>query len=166
MKWSVYAFICILPVAAQQSTRTAEYDGFGHAMPSPSYSTSISGMTTTRVESRPSVNGNLVPTQAVQERLISDDGRKRVVERDIKRYDANGNPLAPERVRVEEEKQAGGATTTRTSVFRGDINGNLALAERSVKETRVSGGLTEVTETVARPSINGSIDTAEKRSTT
>ncbi len=166
MKWSVYAFVCWVPLLAQQVTRTSQFDGFGNALPSPTYSTSVSGGTSTRVESRPSVNGNLVPAQTVQERVLSDDGRKRVVEREIKLYDANGNALPAERVRIEEDKQPSGAVTTRMSVFRADINGNLSLAERSVKETRSAGSSTQTTETVERPSINGSVEAAEKRATT
>lgn len=156
----------MVPALAQQSVQTRVYDASGNVLQSPAYAVSQSGKTTTRTEQRRSLDGRLVPAETTEERVISDDGQTRVVERSIRRYDISGNPAPPEKVRVEEQKTADGGTVTRSTTWRGDISGNLALAERSVIERRKSGQTETVNETVERPSINGSIDVAERRATT
>jgi hypothetical protein len=164
MKWCAFV-IASLSLLAQKSVETV-YDGLGRPMPSPSFTETKVGNTTTRTEQRPSANGRMVPWETVEERVVVDDGRTRIVERTIKHYDFNGLPAPPEKVRVEEQKAADGSSTTRTSTWRGDLNGNLSLYERSVAETRKSDSVQTTNETVERRSINGSFDVAEKRSTT
>ena len=55
------------------------------------------------------INGRTVPVESTEERVLSDSGSSRVIERIIKRYDANGNPGPPERVRIEETKEPDGS---------------------------------------------------------
>ena len=47
-------------------------------------------------EMRQSVNGRMVPLERVEEKVLRDDASGRLVERIIHRYDAQGNPTAPE----------------------------------------------------------------------
>lgn len=170
MKWSLAPVVFAIVVFAmsafgQQASQTVYYNPMGQTMPSPSVSTQVNGKTTTRTEKRQSLNGQWVPAETVEERVVRDDAQGRTVERYIRRYDMNGNPAASEKVVVEQEKRAGGESSVRTSTFRSDMNGNLNLAERSVAESRNSVGGLMTTEVVDRPSINGSLETAEKRST-
>src|SRR3954464_6815004 len=62
------------------------------------------------------VNGRTVPVETAEERVVSDSGSSRIIERTIKRYDANGNPGPPERVRIEETKEPDGTVRTSTAV--------------------------------------------------
>jgi hypothetical protein len=109
------------------------------------------------------MNGREVPVESSQERVISDDGTTKIVERVTRRYMADGQPGPPERARIEERKAADGTVTTAVAVYRGDINGSMQLAERRVTETRTSGGSTTTTTAVERPTINGGLDIVEKR---
>ena len=103
-------------------------------------------------------NGRTVPVESVDERVVSDSGGVRIVERVVKRYDANGNPGPPERVRIEERKEADGTVRTLTTTSRGDINGGFQLAERSTAVTRGTGARIETTTSIERPTLNGSFD--------
>lgn len=109
------------------------------------------------------VNGRTVPVESVEERVISDSGGVRVVERLVKRHDPNGRPGPAERIRIEEQKQADGSTRTLTTVSRGDINGSYQVAERSSTLTRVAGDRTDTTTTVERPTLNGGFELFERR---
>ena len=109
------------------------------------------------------VNGRTVPIESVEERVISDSGGVKIVERIIRRHDQNGRPGPAERVRIEERKEPDGSTRVSTTVSRGDLNGNFQVAERAVTSTRVSGGRTESSTLVERPTPNGAMEAVERR---
>ncbi|HLH00327.1 MAG TPA: hypothetical protein VKX49_28740 [Bryobacteraceae bacterium] len=113
-----------------------------------------------------SINGRTVPLERVEERVLRDDAAGKVVERIIHRYDPQGNPTAPVRERIEEQKRSDGSSTTIATTYRGDINGNMQLAEKSVTEARKSGTEERSETIVQRPTVNGSLDTVEKQEQT
>jgi hypothetical protein len=117
-----------------------------------------------RIESAPSINGRVTPLERVEERVIEQDGSRRVVERLIRRYDPNGNPGLTDKIRIEERKNPDGATSTETLTWREDINGRLQLAERARGETRPAGDAVSSDLSIERPSLNGAFETVEKRS--
>ena len=100
--------------------------------------------------------------ESASERVVSDSGGVKVVERTIKRYDANGTPGPAERLTIEERKQPDGSLLTSTTVSRGTINGNFQLAERSTSISRTNGNRTETSTSLERPTLNGSFDLVEK----
>jgi hypothetical protein len=104
-----------------------------------------------------------VPVTESEERVISDDGRTRIVERTIRSFGPDGQPLPPERVRLETERRGDGSEVTTAQTWRADLNRNYQLAERSVMETRKSGDTTTASTLVERPSVNGSMELWEKR---
>jgi hypothetical protein len=108
------------------------------------------------------VNGRTVPLESTDEKVISRDGTTTVVERIIKRYDANGNPGPPEIERVQMTKNADGSMTTASQLYRSDINGNRQLAERSTTTVRQLGDRTETNTSIERPSVNGDVRLAER----
>jgi hypothetical protein len=108
------------------------------------------------------VNGRTVPVETTEERVLSDSGSSKVIERIIKRYDANGNPGPPERVRIEETKEPDGSVRTATAISRGDVNGAFQMAERSIKVTKTLGNRIESTTLIERPTLNGSMATVER----
>jgi hypothetical protein len=115
-----------------------------------------------RVEIRQSINGRMVPAEQVEEHVIRDDASGRVVERVRRRFDPNGNPGPSEKTVIEEVKGTNGASTIRQTTYRGDINGGMQLAERSLTEVHKTGG-DETTETVVeRRTINDSFEPVEK----
>jgi len=119
-----------------------------------------------KIESARSINGRVTPLERIEERVIEQDGSKRVVERLIRRYDPNGNPGQTEKVRIEERKNPDGATAIETLTWREDINGRLQLAERARGETRPAGDAVRSDLSIERPSPNGAFETVEKRSAT
>lgn len=157
-------FTISLAAGAQQYQQQTTYDGLGKALPTPSSEVSVNGNVTTRTQTMHSVNGRKVPLEQVEERILRDDSQGRVVERFIKRFDPNGNPLPPEKARIEEQRLPDGSSTINTTVYRGDLSGGLKLAERRLTEKRSLSSGSTVTETVERPSINGILETAERRS--
>ena len=167
MKWCIYALVAIIPVAAQQTIQTNTYDGFGNTMPSAGSSfTSRAGNTSTLTRQVPSINGGTIPAEKIEETVLLNDGTNRTVERTIRRYDQNGQPLPPEKIRIEEHKAADGSTSVQTSKFLADMNGRMALTERSLAETRKSGSSEVTNETVERPTIDGRVEVSERRATT
>jgi hypothetical protein len=152
-----------LPLLAQQ-TSVVNYDGLGNPVSGPTTSTTRSDGLVRQVQSLVSLNGRRVPIESTEERVLRDDPNGKVIEKLLRHYDASGNLGAIEKVLVEEQKRADGSTATRTTTYRSDVNGNLALAERSFSETRVSGGVKTTNETFDRPSVNGTLQTAERRS--
>ncbi len=144
---------------AQQSTvSTKNYDNNGHPVAGVS-SVKSNG---SRSEVTRDANGRTVPVETVDEKVISDSGSTKVIERIIRRYDPNGTPGPAEKVRVEESKEPDGTVRALTTVSRGDINGGFQLAERSTKVTKVAGGRTESTTAIERPTLNGSFETVER----
>lgn len=108
------------------------------------------------------LNGRKVPApnenpDRVEERVVEEGGGRKVIERTIRRL--NGQP---EKVRIEERKNSDGSITTETAVYRGDLNGNLNLAEKRVSELRKSANKLEETVTVQRGSLNGGLEVVEK----
>ena len=98
-----------------------------------------------------------MPLEKIEERVIRDDASGRVVERTIQRFDQNGSATAPERIVIEQQ-----GSTTRSTTYRGDINGAFHVVERSLTETRKSGSTESSETTVERPTVNDSMETVEK----
>lgn len=130
----------------------------------PSVTRSKSDGQTETTEIMQSINGRNVPLERVEERVLRDDSSGRLIERLIRRYDQTGNPTAPVKEMIQEQKRSDGSASKQVSTYRGDINGGMQLIEKSTIETRASGS-TESTETVVqRPTVNGTLDTVEKQS--
>ena len=152
---------------AQRTNSTATYDVNGNKVEGARFSeVRLPDGGTDRRETVQNINGQRVPIQTVDEKVVSDRGGVRVVERVVKKFDASGSAGAPERVRIEERKNPDGSTTTSTSVLRADINGNYAVAERAATITRKSGNTTSSETTVERPTLNGSLELIEKKQET
>jgi hypothetical protein len=157
-------FVC-LPMAAQEGSVTSTYtfDLNGRRVEA-ARSARLQGPGTTAARQLlRNVNGREVPVEATEERVISDDGTTRVVERVTRRYTPTGEPGPPERARIEERKQPDGTVVTASTVYRGDVNGNLQVAERSVTQTRTTDGATTATTAVERPTLNGAMELVERR---
>ena len=63
-----------------------------------------------------SVNGRMVPVQRVQERVLREDSSGRVVERVIRQFDQTGNPTAPAKEIIEEQKRPDGSSTSEATL--------------------------------------------------
>ena len=111
-----------------------------------------------------SINGRSVPIERVEERVVRDDSSGRLVERLIRRYDANGNPTPPAKEIIEEQKRPDGSSTKQVTTYRGDINGNMQVIERSTTQLQTSGSTENAETVVQRPTLNGSLETVEKQS--
>jgi hypothetical protein len=144
--------------AQQSAVFTRTFDVNGH--PLPSVVSTQSGATRSQITR--DINGRTVPVESSEERVLSDSSGIRITERIIKRYDPNGNPGPPERIRIEERKQVDGGVSTTTTISRGDSNGAFQLAERSTTVTRTASAHTQSITTVERPTLNGSMDLVER----
>jgi len=158
-----------LPAAAQTDHKTTStYDLDTQSVnggPMPGLSTSLSetpGSTRT-IETRQSLNGHSVAAEKVNERVVSNEGGVKVVERTIERYDPNGEALPPEKQVITTTKHADGSEDQQSSIFRADLNGNMALAEKDETATRHAGGTVTSETSVERPSLNDSLAVVEKR---
>ncbi len=115
------------------------------------------------IERRQSINGRLTTVERDEQRVVSDRDGAKVMERSVRRYDLNGEALPPEKQVITETKRPDGSTSVEQVVWRGDISGNMAIAERVTTATQKSGANTTSSSVVARPTINGSMDVVEKR---
>lgn len=148
---------------SKESTRYV-YDGMGNravATRSSSTRTSTGAQSIERIES---VNGREIPRETVEERVLSEGDGAKTIERVVRRYDTDGRPGPPERIRIEESKSPDGSTKTVTSVYRSDLNGNYQLSEKATERTSKSGNVTTVERSVEKPTINASFDVVEKSS--
>jgi hypothetical protein len=148
--------ICVVFAAAGQDRQTVTYvysaDGKREAVAS---TRSAGGRT---VEEVAGLNGRPVATETMEEKVLEETPGRKVVERTMMR-----DGVAAERVRVETETGADGAVVSRTTVYRSDLNGRLAPAERSVREARVAGAVTTTATRVERPGLDGGFELVEKR---
>ena len=157
-------FFSAAALLAQQSVQQSSVwttDASGNRVEGPRYTAVESPRGSQRVETAQSINGRMVPIQGTEERVLRDDSQGKVVERVIRKYDANGNPGLPIKVRIEEKKNADGSTTVQSSAYESDINGNLQLFERSTSQIRKNGA-TETSTTVERPTLNGTLQAVER----
>ena len=166
MKYLFIAFsLSLVAVYAQdssvQTTTSVDING-RRVTDGPQIDRTRSANSSETTERMRSVNGRLVPIERVEERVLRSDAGGRTVERIIHRFDANGNPTAPVRETIDEQKRPDGSSTVQTTRYRGDINGSMQLVEKTTTNTQKSGS-TETTQTeVQRPTANG-IGTVEKK---
>jgi hypothetical protein len=154
------------PQTQQNSTSTYDLDTHdvnGAPMPGVNSAWSRSDGSTRVTETRQSLNGHSVPAERVDERVVRDEGGVRVVERLVERYDPNGDPLPREKRVITTTKQPDGSVNEQQALWRGDLNGSMALVERMDTEIRRNGATVTSDTAVERPSLNASMDVVEKR---
>lgn len=159
---SAVAALFVLPLAlwGQSESRTYVFDSEGRRVPWSSAS-STNGTSSGSVIN---LNGRSAPLERVDERVISQQGGVKTVERLIQRFAADGAKLPPEREVIETADLGGGRQTVSTTFYRGDFNGRMALAERVVEQTTPAGeSSSSVTTVVERPNLNGSMEMFERR---
>lgn len=149
-------------LAQQQESRTYVYDANGRRV---EWSSSTRGEGF-QSETIRNVNGRQVPVESVQERVLRKEAGVQVVERLIRRFSPDGQPLPPEKVLVETITGPDGSVTETATVYRGDLNGYLRPAERIHTETRKSGGKSVSETKVERAGLGGGFSLVEKRSAT
>jgi hypothetical protein len=157
-----------LLLCAQQSsvTSTTQVDINGHSVadgPQVVHSKNDGRSETTEIMR--SINGRNVPIERVEEHVIREDSSGRVVERLIKQYDQTGSPTAPVKEIIQEQKRPDGSSTKQVSTYRGDINGNMQMIEKSTTNVQTNGSTENAETVIERPTANGALDTVEKRST-
>jgi hypothetical protein len=167
VKTLFFVFVAVpLSFAQQTQVSSSTFDINGRRVEGASTLVNQSPGSSDRVETVRSVNGRNVPVESVEDKVVSESGDVRVVERLVKRYDANGRPGPPEKILIEERKNADGSVNTSTSVMRADVNGRYALAERSVTDSRKSGDTTNSNTVVERPTLNGGLEVVERKELT
>lgn len=162
----ITSLLCGGSLWAQQgtsvSTRTAIDINGNRVTDAPQVIQTKSANATETTETTQSVNGRMVPLQRVEERVVRDDASGKVVERIIRRYDAQGNPTTPMKQTIEEQKRPDGSSITQTTTYTGDINGGMQLQEKVVTETRKDSSGERAETVIQRPTLNGSLETVEK----
>lgn len=150
-------------LAAQTSTTlgTYTYDVNGRRVLSSQTGIAAASGSTANVRTSQSVNGRSVPAESVEEKVISEGPDGKVVERIVKVYDENGRPVSTEKQVITERKREGGSEVS-TAIYRSDINGRLALAERAQTVTSTSGQQSTAQTTVERVSLNGGLEPVER----
>jgi hypothetical protein len=152
--------------AQTSTTSSTQVDVNGNRIPNgPQVTTTKNGNDTQTTVTMQSINGRTVPLERVEEKVLRDDASGRVVERTIRRFDPQGNPTPPEREMIEEQKRPDGGSTTVATTYRGNINGQMQVAQKAITELSKSGSEEHSDTVVQRPTINGGLDTVEKQST-
>ena len=146
---------------AQSDTVSVSRDFNGNRIVEPRSEASKNGDVT---EVRQSINGQLVPQERNEKRVLSESPTEKVTESFDKKYGPGGVLISVERTLTTETKLAGGGTSSTASVSRSDVNGAMQETERRSVETRPAGtGKTTSDVTVAKPSGNGGFETVEKQ---
>ena len=167
MKVLAITTLCLAgALCAQQKSRqdsSYTYDVNGNRVGGRTIGTSTGPRGATSTERVQSLNGRSVPLESVKERVLRQGPSGKTVERIIQRYDQDGRPTPPEKVRVEERKGSGGRTTITTTTYRSDLNSRFSMAEKSTTESTKRGDTVSSTTLIERPSINGSMHVVEKQ---
>jgi hypothetical protein len=156
---------CSLSLTAQESSvsSTTQVDVNGNRVSDgPVISQTKSATSSVTTESRQSINGRSVPVEQVEQHVLRDDASGKLTERIIRRYDPQGNPMPSVRETVEEQKHPDGSSTIQSTTYRGDINGNTQVAERTTTDSHPSGA-GETSETVVQRLTPDGLATVEKR---
>ncbi len=172
MKWCIVkrcvflTLACSLALAAQQSNtaQSTAVDINGNAVPyGPAISQTETPHGSQTLVTTQSVNGRTVPMEQVETHILQQSASEKVTERLVRRYDPQGNPLPPARQVIEEHIKPDGSSTTESTTYSTDINGNTTVTEKSVTETQKSSAGETAETTVQRPTLNG-LETVEKQS--
>jgi hypothetical protein len=164
MRYCVLALLSTLLTAQQpQSSQTTVYTFGVNGQRQVDSMASRNGGGEQRV---PSANGGTAPIEKVQQSVLRDDASGKVIERVVRPFDANGNPLPAMKTVVTEQTLADGSKRVETLLYRSDLNGRFSLSERTGAVTRVEGGNTVTEVQVGRPTLHGSVETIERATRT
>lgn len=111
-----------------------------------------------------SINGRSVPLEQVETRILRNDPSEKITERIVHRYDPQGNPLPPTRQVIDEHIKPDGSSTTDSTTYATDINGNTAVTEKSVTDSQKTASGETAETVIQRPTVNG-LETVEKQNT-
>lgn len=128
----------------------------------PVISQAKSGATSLTTVSHQSINGGTVPLEKVEVHVLRDDASGKLTERITRRFDPQGNPMPPVRETIEEQKRPDGSSTIQSTTYRGDINGNMQVAEKTTTDTHTNGS-GENSETIVQRATSDGLQTVEKR---
>ncbi len=166
MKRCIFAtFACSLALMAQQSSvsDSTSVDVNGNRVADgPVISQAKSGATSLTTVSHQSINGGTVPLEKVEVHVLRDDASGKLTERITRRFDPQGNPMPPVRETIEEQKRPDGSSTIQSTTYRGDINGNMQVAEKTTTDTHTNGS-GENSETIVQRATSDGLQTVEKR---
>jgi hypothetical protein len=153
-----YAFLLATTLAGAQSvSSTTSTDLNGNTVAAGSVVSSDGKHT----ETTQSINGQTVPLEQSDERVVSESPTGRVTEKIIRKFDPEGHLVSTARVVTEEEKRPSGSLVN-TTTFRSDINGQMHQDEHKTVETNTHGAATDINTVIERQTVNG-LQTVEKR---
>src|SRR5579862_9549845 len=122
----------------EQSISSWTLDANGHRVEGPQITALETPAGSRRAETLRSANGRMVPVQTTEDKVLNPDPNNKVVERVIRKYDANGNPAQSIKIRIEQKKNADGSTTIQSVSSQSDVNGNEQVFERATTQVRKS----------------------------
>jgi hypothetical protein len=159
------AAVCMPAEDTKESSRTVyTYDSSGRRQAVYDQANASSAAGASQSQTVVDLNGRRVQLESMEETVLSDGPEGRVVERIVKKFDAQGRLTGQEKVRLEETKSADGSSSTvRATVYDRDLNGQFALRERSTTTTEKDASATRAETVVERPNVNGNLDTQERK---
>jgi hypothetical protein len=108
-------------------------------------------------------NGRQVPYVSTSEKVVTKTASHSVVERQVQRYNTQGQPTRQATVREEQRKLPDGSVEKITTVFEEDVNGSLQPTERTVARETPTGTKTRTVVTTERPDARGGFEPVERR---
>jgi hypothetical protein len=94
--------------------------------------------------------------------LVEDGPNGTVTEESVHRRDSQGTVLPPQKIRTITRTGPRGESIVEKIVYEADINGRMALSEKSTVTTRANDQGTRIDTTLEKPSVNGSLQLFEK----
>ncbi len=149
---------------AKESSRTVyTYDSSGRRQAAYDQANASSAGGSSQSQTVVDLHGRRVQLESAEETVLSDGPEGKVVERVVKKFDAQGRLTGQERVRIEETKSGDGGLTVRATVYDRDLNGQFTLRERSTTTTNKDAAATRAETAIERPNVNGNLDTQERK---
>ena len=111
------------------------------------------------------INGRIVPSESIEERVVYRDAIQTVRERLTQHYDYDGKPAGQEKERIQESSNPDGSQTVVKASYQQDLNGRFQLAEQVASQIVKSGANRSESAIVQRPGLNGSMETVARVNT-
>jgi hypothetical protein len=108
-----------------------------------------------------SINGQQIPLESVEEKVVSQGAGVKTIERLIRRQEPGGMAGATTKILIQESANPDGTTNRVSSIFEQDLNGSYSLRERQTTTASKTGEAIRAETRVERPDANGAFGMQE-----
>ena len=163
---AVFALAIAACLSAQESLQTYTYDVNGNRVAGPEVNIQKSSGVTETTERTQSINGRRFRSRKWWSEFCAMTRKANSPSVSSFAMTARDGPDRPRRFGSKNRRIRTATRTIRTTTLRGDINGNMRVAERTVANAVQTANGSTIEMAIERPSINDAFETVERRTVT